>query len=243
MQFYSKANETIDSVPTGNLPLPTSNLLLISAAPLLGLLLSWKTKTLQGSQDNLRTLLIEEFKKFVKSIGNSYPVRTTLALQYCLCAALDETIMHTQEVGENWAENTLLNIFYKETLGGERFYLVLDNMLENPQENANFLEVLYLILCLGFKGKNFNKDPLLLEIEQQNLLQKIDPYLSSPPLLLSVPSPSKKQPDKKTYFWFFLSLAFLGTLAFTLVLDKKLDKAMQPSLALLEDIFKEGNNR
>lgn len=243
MQFYSKSKETIDSVPAGGLSSSSSNLLLISAVPLLGLLLSWKTKTLQGPQDNLRSLLIEEFKKFVKNLDNAYPVRTILALQYCLCAALDEAIMHTQEVKENWTENTLLNIFYKETLGGERFYLILDNMLENPEENVNILEVLYLILCLGFKGKNFNKDPLLLEAEQQSLIQKISPYLSSPSLLLNAPSSLKNQHTKKTYFSLFMLLAFLLTTTFTLVLDKKLDNAMQPSLTLLEDIFMNGDNQ
>jgi type VI secretion system protein ImpK len=244
MKFYSKSKEMPDSFHPEEMPLPSSNLLLYSSIPLLGLLLSWKTKALKGSQDNFRTLLIDEFKKFIKEISKAYPARTILALQYCLCAALDEAIMNTQEGQENWAENTLLNIFYKETFGGERFYLILDNMLENPQENAHILEILHLILSLGFKGKNFNKDPLILKAEQQNLSQAILPYLSTSSVLLNTPSHSQKNSHtKRTSLWFFIFFSFLLTSFFRMSLDKKLDNAMRPSLILLEDIFKNGENQ
>ena len=52
-----------------------------------------------------------------------------------------------------WPQRTLLSVFHNETSGGEKFFLILDRMKEQPAENLYILELMYIILSLGFEGK------------------------------------------------------------------------------------------
>lgn len=77
-----------------------------------------------------------------------------LAARYILCAALDEAVLHTPWGAESgWAQRTLLSTFHNETHGGEKFFLLLDKMKERPTQNLDLLELMYILLSLGFEGK------------------------------------------------------------------------------------------
>lgn len=77
-----------------------------------------------------------------------------LAARYILCAALDEAVLNTPWGAESpWTQRTLLSVFHNETHGGEKFYQIVDRMRERPAENMAILELMYLLLSLGFEGK------------------------------------------------------------------------------------------
>ncbi len=77
-----------------------------------------------------------------------------LAARYILCAALDEAVLNTPWGAESgWAQRTLLSTFHSETHGGEKFFLLLDKMKERPTHNLDLLELMYILLSLGFEGK------------------------------------------------------------------------------------------
>jgi type VI secretion system protein ImpK len=93
-----------------------------------------------------------------------YAQRTVLAARYCLCTAIDEMVLRTQWGTKSaWVKQSLLTLFHKETWGGERFYLILENMVKDPRQNIAVIELLYLLLSLGFEGKFFDKDKTIRE--------------------------------------------------------------------------------
>lgn len=103
----------------------------------------------------LHQRLVNEIKQFdnqMKSLGLKPEV--ALSARYTLCAALDEAVLNTPWGSESaWPSRTLLSVFHNETSGGEKFFLILDRMKQQPGENLYILELMYIFLSLGFEGK------------------------------------------------------------------------------------------
>lgn len=95
---------------------------------------------------------IKTFESKAKESGVKPEV--VLASRYALCAALDEAVLNTPWGSESaWPQRTLLSVFHNETSGGEKFFMLLERMKEQPAENLYMLELMYILLSLGFEGK------------------------------------------------------------------------------------------
>lgn len=95
---------------------------------------------------------IRAFESNLKQQGVAPEI--VLSARYCVCAALDEAVLNTPWGAESgWPQRTLLSVFHNETSGGEKFFIILERMLEYPAENIDFLELMYIFLSLGFEGK------------------------------------------------------------------------------------------
>jgi len=95
---------------------------------------------------------IRAFQTRTQDLG--YQPEIVLAARYVLCSALDEIVLNTPWGAESqWPQKTLLSIFHNETSGGEKFFLILDRMRQTPAENRDMLELLYILLSLGFEGR------------------------------------------------------------------------------------------
>ncbi|UXM95231.1 type IVB secretion system protein IcmH/DotU [Bartonella sp. HY329] len=79
---------------------------------------------------------------------------TILAFRYCLCSVLDETVLITPW-GENsrWSQNSLLALYHQETWGGEKFFVIVDRLMDEPHRYIDIVEFLYLCMILGYEGK------------------------------------------------------------------------------------------
>lgn len=103
----------------------------------------------------LHQRLVGEIKLFenqAREIGIKPEI--VLSARYCICAALDEAVLNTPWGSESaWPQRTLLSVFHNETAGGEKFFQILERMLEYPAENLHILELMYILLSLGFEGK------------------------------------------------------------------------------------------
>lgn len=99
------------------------------------------------------------------------------AARYLLCTALDESVTSSKIPGATaeWSSNSLLSTFHKETHGGEVFFQVLDRTMQQPAANLYLLELIYLLLSLGFEGKYRlqERGPLALESLRDNLYRQI----------------------------------------------------------------------
>lgn len=103
----------------------------------------------------LHQRLVSEIKAF-ESTAKETGVKPEIVLsaRYALCVALDEAVLNTPWGSESaWPQRTLLSVFHNETSGGEKFFLILERMKEQPAENLYILELMYIILSLGFEGK------------------------------------------------------------------------------------------
>ncbi len=95
---------------------------------------------------------IKAFQSQVQELGIKPEI--ALSARYVLCSALDEAVLNTPWGAESqWAQRTLLSIFHNETSGGEKFFQILDRMRQMPAENRDMLELLYLLISLGFEGR------------------------------------------------------------------------------------------
>lgn len=99
--------------------------------------------------------------------------------RYLLCTFMDELICTTYWGKEhNWAHESLLNYYYKETYGGEKFFQLLTKMLPTPANNIHILELMYVCIALGFEGKYriHTKGKMELDAIRDNLYKQIKSY-------------------------------------------------------------------
>lgn len=133
----------------------TSNPITGAAISLLSVVAQLRNTSSHPDVAGLRVSIIEEIKQFelkVKSQGIAS--EQVQAARYALCTLLDETVLNTPW-GSNsiWGTQSLLIFFHKEAWGGEKFFLILKNCMQQPGTHLDLLELLYFALCLGFQGR------------------------------------------------------------------------------------------
>lgn len=116
-----------------------------------------KTRSAVSHPDvgGLHQRLVSEIKAFENNAKQAgIKPEIVLSARYALCVALDEAVLNTPWGSESaWPQRTLLSVFHNETSGGEKFFMILDRMKEQPAENLYILELMYIFLSLGFEGK------------------------------------------------------------------------------------------
>lgn len=100
---------------------------------------------------------IKTFEARTQSLGVERTIG--LAARYVICTYLDEIVM-TSSWGSTteWTQKSLLSQFHGETYGGQGFFTILQRACEEPHKNLHLLELLFVILSLGFEGK-YRVDP------------------------------------------------------------------------------------
>ncbi len=146
------------------------NYLLKAAMPLLTLIAHIRHTTQAPNLDIFRAQIVDEINRYSKRLSvHGYNHQTILATHYCLCTALDEAILaSTWGTKSIWTQGGLLMHFHNETWGGTRFYIILENMLNDMRANIDFVELLYFLLSLGFEGKFYGEEKLTTREEIRN---------------------------------------------------------------------------
>jgi type VI secretion system protein ImpK len=73
---------------------------------------------------------------------------------YALCAALDDTALATPwGQASNWSSRSLSSTFHQDVRSGDRFFDLLAGMQKEPGRYLPALEVCYLCLALGLRGR------------------------------------------------------------------------------------------
>jgi type VI secretion system protein ImpK len=114
----------------------------------------------------LRKELIREINAFqdaAKSQG--YSSEYILVSRYALCATLDDIITNTPWGAQGqWNNHTLLAAFNQESISQERFFVILERLVKDPNLYIDIMEFMYICLSLGFKGhyrsSEFNNNQL-----------------------------------------------------------------------------------
>ncbi|MFQ3237314.1 MAG: type VI secretion system protein ImpK [Paraglaciecola sp.] len=131
------------------------NLLLSAASELLIFASNIRSLEPTNSIEQLRSdveMLISKFDQQVNNANLSKEV--TLTARYLICCLLDELVLSTPWGTDSiWSHQTLLSKYHKETSGGEKFFLIVDKVLEQPRRNIDLIELCYVCLSSGFCGK------------------------------------------------------------------------------------------
>ncbi len=129
-----------------------------AAAPLLDLLARIGTgaaSSSAGHADALHGSAVQALQTFqAESKAAGVSDEQIKAAHYALCAALDDTVMSTNwGQASGWATRSLSSTFHQDVRSGERFFDLLGGMQKEPARYASALEICYVCLSLGFRGR------------------------------------------------------------------------------------------
>jgi len=239
-QNFSSYIERPEEIPAGVNPLVSA------ASELIALPTQFLNMISHQDVAGLRNHVLEEIKRFenrARVLGINPEV--TYTSRYVLCTFIDEAVLNTIW-GSNslWTSQSLLSSLHNETSGGEKFFIILDNLLRDPNADLNLLELMFICINLGFKGQYAVMDRGLEKLEElRNIVfdhirrrrgefpQELSPHWQSQ---------SNQRTTLRNFIPLWVVAAVGGALllaifiGFTLVLDEAADPAHQS----LEEIGK-----
>lgn len=162
------AEQSSYGVPGGNAPaaarpstdatviaLTGMNQLTALATPLLSLISRIRNRAQHMDPDKLRESVVAEVRAFENAaLKAGIDAQKVKVARYALCATLDDVVLNTPWGGQStWAQQSMVGTFHRETVGGDRFYDLLARLEEDPTNNIDMLEFVYMCLSLGFEGR------------------------------------------------------------------------------------------
>jgi len=120
---------------------------------LLAFALQLKRSSDPGDAEAMRLKIDEQFRALETKARQSYvPQEDVQQGKYALCAFIDEMILTSSwGLKDSWADKPLQLAYFNDFSAGEEFYNKVDQ-LRGAKRNS-VLEVYYLCLALGFRGK------------------------------------------------------------------------------------------
>jgi type VI secretion system protein ImpK len=150
------APAAVDHAPSTHTVPPGSGLnrLVRAANPLLDLVVPLRHTAQPPDLGQLRERLAGAIRAFETEARESgAPLESIAAARYALCTLLDEAISGTAWGSGVWGSRSLLVAFHNEASGGEKFFLVLQRLSQDPAQHLDLLELMYLCLALGLEGR------------------------------------------------------------------------------------------
>ncbi|WP_017737006.1 type IVB secretion system protein IcmH/DotU [Pseudomonas sp. CBZ-4] len=156
--------------------------------------------------------------------------------RYVLCAALDEAVVTAQwDSHGDWSKISLLSRFHHETLGGEKFFTLLERLSRDPIKHVAMLELMYLCLAIGFEGKYrvVERGVVQLEAVRDGLYRQIRHVRGDPPPSLPAPALRRRNRRMRLLSTPWLAVCVLACLlamytGFAWVLGNERVKALEP---------------
>ncbi len=140
---------------TGQVATTGMNRLNACASPLFSLISRIRNRAQHMDPDKLRQSVVAEVRSFENAaLQAGIPAQSVKIARYALCATLDDVVLNTPWGGQSsWATQSLVGTFHRETVGGDRFYDLLARLEQEPANNIELLEFVYMCLSLGFEGR------------------------------------------------------------------------------------------
>lgn len=213
------ATEGRESLPQ-QLAYSSGNPLTDNAMALLSLYSQLRKTVSHTDIAGLRISVINEVRRFENNLRNqSVAAEQIQAARYALCTLLDEAVLNTPWGGNSlWGTQSLLITFHKEAWGGEKFFSILKNAMQQPAIHLNLLEFLYFCLCLGFEGKYRIEDHGATKLEEvrENLYLLIQRQRGDSDRALSLQWEGRK--DTRHVLTKLVPLWVIGSFSFCLAL-------------------------
>lgn len=124
------------------------------ATPVLELIMKIRVGIVQPSNDLRATM--DELLKIVEQDAQRAGFRDSLVqtTKFALAAFADETVLTADfPLRHEWEKYPLQLEYFGEQLAGVKFYERLEELMKSAEENADVIEVYYLCLLVGYKGK------------------------------------------------------------------------------------------
>jgi type VI secretion system protein ImpK len=222
------------------------NPLVSSASPLLVLATQLRSTATHSDVEGLRSYAVQLMKKFEAAVQSAgYAQEVVLTARYVLCVFVDEVVLGTPWGSESpWSADSLLSTFHNEVGGGEKFFILLERLAQNPATNVDLLELFYICLASGFRGKYGVEQTGLTRLNeiQGNLYRTIlnqrgDFERDLSPHWVGVPD-KRNVLERYVPFWVFGVLAGFLLLVLFLGFQMALHKRADPVVEGLEQLVK-----
>jgi type VI secretion system protein ImpK len=161
---------------------------------LLAFALQLKRSSDPGDAEIMRQKIDEQFRALeTKARQADVPQEDVQQAKYAIAAFIDEMILTSSwPIKESWADKPLQLAYFNDFSAGEEFYNKIDT-LRGAKRNA-VLEVYYLCLSLGFRGKYVDMQGMeKKKVLMDTLLREIRGAAPAPGT--STLSPSWQPPD------------------------------------------------
>lgn len=157
-QRAARASSPADGVPAvaveDLIPGRGLNPLVAAASPLLNAVPQLRASTTHADPAGLRETLVRGIRAFeTRATREGVLPSHVLAASYTLCTFIDEMIAGTPWGSAVWGKFSLLVTIHGETWGGEKVFQLLAKLAQKPAENRDLLELMYVVLALGFEGR------------------------------------------------------------------------------------------
>lgn len=145
-----------------------------------------KPMDVERLQDNVK-MLLRDFETRARTEATD--VNEVGLAHYALCATIDDVILASRwgfEAG--WQRNTLVSNLHGEVTGGEKFFDIVQQVQSSPARARNLLELTYICISLGFRGRYRRDTQGLGELEniRESLFHDVNNQRNPLPEALSV---------------------------------------------------------
>ncbi|MFC5548777.1 type IVB secretion system protein IcmH/DotU [Massilia aerilata] len=233
----------VHSVPPGS----GLNPLVRAANPLLDLVVPLRHTVQPPDLGQLRERLALAIRTFeTEAREGGAPAEQIAAARYALCTLLDEAIAGTAWGSGVWGSRSLLVAFHNEAFGGEKFFLVLQRLSEDPARHLDLLELMYLCLALGLEGRfrMAEQGQSQLATLRERLLQLIRQHRGPVETDLSPhwrgEAAPLASPLRRTPLWVLAATACVLLVVGQLLASSFLNRASDPVFAALSALRQEG---
>ena len=148
--------------------LKSENELIDLATPLLQLVMRMRSGGVTQSWEQLRQS-IDKMLRQIEASGASrgYKEEQLKNVKFALASFVDEVVL-TGPLKAQWEKYPLQLEYFQEALAGTKFFDRLEDLLKRVEAEVDVVEVYYICLLLGFKGKYdvFLEDQLPSEINK-----------------------------------------------------------------------------
>ncbi|PWJ16553.1 type IVB secretion system protein IcmH/DotU [Jannaschia seohaensis] len=134
----------------------TDNALVAAFAALLGIAPEMERATQPENPEVLRARLLENLiHSRDTAVARGVPLSRADQGAWFVGALLDDIAINTPWGGSSgWPRNPLVAQMYGNVDAGERFYALAEDLLRHPERDPQLLELVFLCLSLGFRGKH-----------------------------------------------------------------------------------------
>lgn len=155
----------------------TKNDLVAFAGPIFDLILRLKAEIVTPSMD-LRpkiAAMLADFEKRAERYRFNHKI--VQVSKFALASFVDETVLTNNfNMKDEWEKNALQLEYFGEQLAGNKFFDKLEAMVKQIEATQDAVEIYYICMLLGFKGKYaiYEKEKLLATMQKTaNALVKV----------------------------------------------------------------------
>jgi type VI secretion system protein ImpK len=154
MQAASKLGD--DDVPPPATAREVRNVMLGEAGPVLALAAGMRSGRIRTPLPQFHREATRAITQFERSIQPHYSEETRQRAKYAVCATIDDVAQNLPGAGNDgaeWARRSMVVQFFRENIGGDRFWQLVDDMLRTPSDNRDIIELYHACLASGFEGR------------------------------------------------------------------------------------------